>query len=185
MKKKWKLYIILIVIIIMIILGIHAARTFVYPLEYKEQIIKYSQNNNLDPYLILAIINTESKFNKDAVSNMKAKGLMQITKPTAEEINTMTHSTEQINDETIYDVDVNLEIGCYYLASLIERYNGNYYLAICAYNAGIGNVNKWLEQNIISSTLDTTDVVLPFEETTNYLKKVIKAYKMYKKLYIL
>lgn len=180
-----KVYIVLIVIIVMLLLGIYVTRTYVYPIEYKEQIIKYSQSNNIDPYLILAIINTESKFNKDAVSNMKAKGLMQITKPTAEEINSMTHSAEQINDDTIYDIDVNLEIGCYYFASLIERYNGNYYLAICAYNAGIGNVNKWLEQNIISSTLDTTDVVLPFNETTNYLKKVIKAYKMYKKIYIL
>lgn len=185
MKTKGKIYIVLIVVVIMMLLGIHVVKTFVYPLKYKEQIIKYSKSNNIDPYLILAIINTESKFNKDAVSNMKAKGLMQITKPTAEEINTITKSTEQINDDTIYDVDVNLEIGCYYLASLIEKYNGNYYLAICAYNAGMGNVDKWLEQSIISSSLDTTDVVLPFNETTNYLKKVIKAYKMYKKIYFL
>lgn len=185
MNIKGKTYIVLIVILVMVMLGIHAIKTFVYPLKYKEQIIKYSKANNIDPYLILAIINTESKFNKDAVSNMKAKGLMQITKPTAEEINNMTNSTEQINDDTIYDVDVNLDIGCYYLASLIERYNGNYYLAICAYNAGMGNVNKWIEQDIIPSTLDTTDIKLPFKETTNYLKKVIKAYEMYKKIYML
>ncbi len=185
MNIKGKIYIVLFVIVIMLILGLYATRTFVYPLKYKEQIMKYSQKNNIDPYLILAIINTESKFNKDAVSSMKAKGLMQITKPTAEEINTMTNSAPEINDNTIYDIDVNIEIGCYYLASLIERYNGNYYLAICAYNAGIGNVNKWIEQNIIPPTLDTTDVKLPFNETTNYLKKVVKAYEVYKKIYYL
>lgn len=185
MNIKGKIYIVITVIAFMIIIGICVSRTFVYPLKYKEQIVKYSSKNNLDPYLILAIINTESGFNKDAVSYMKARGLMQITRPTAEEINEIINSTEQINETTMCDVDVNLDIGCYYLASLIEKYKGNYYLAICAYNAGMGNVNKWLEQDIISTSLDTTDVSLPFDETTNYLKKVIKAYKMYKKIYYL
>ena len=108
---------------------------------------------------------------------------MQITEATAKEVNESTQSTDEINDTTIYDVDVNIEIGCNYLASLISRYNGNYYLAICAYNAGIGNVNKWIEAGIISSTLDTADINLPFKETTNYLKKVISNYEVYKKIY--
>lgn len=183
MKKKIALYTVFICIIAAVIVGILALRTYVYPIKYKEQILEYSKKNNLDPYLILAIINTESKFNSKATSNKEAKGLMQVTEPTAKEINDVTRSTEEINDFTIYDININLEIGCNYLASLITRYNGNYYLAICAYNAGIGNVNKWIEQGIISDKLDTTDVSLPFNETTNYLKKVIKAYKVYKKIY--
>ena len=102
---------------------------------------------------------------------------------TAKEVNDVTQSTDEINDLTIYDINVNIEIGCNYLASLITRYNGNYYLAICAYNAGIGNVNKWLDQGLIPYDLDTTDIELPFNETTNYLKKVIKSYKAYKRVY--
>ncbi len=184
MKKK-SLFksLILMSIIGIIIIGILVLRTFVYPLKYKEQIVAHSISNNLDPYLALAVINAESGFDKYATSNKEAKGLMQITEATAKEINEATKSTEEINDTTIYDIDVNVEIGCNYLASLISRYNGNYYIAICAYNAGIGNVNKWLETGIISSTLDTTDISLPFAETTNYLKKVISNYEIYKKIY--
>ena len=69
------------------------------------------------------------------------------------------------------------------MASLIQRYNGNYYIAICAYNAGIGNVNKWIDNEIIDTSLDTTQVELPFSETENYLKRVIHYYTMYKKIY--
>lgn len=183
MKKRLISSIIVVCIVLAFLIGIIAIRTYVYPIKYKEQILKYSNTNNLDPYLILAIINTESKFDVDATSNKEAKGLMQITESTAKEINDTTMSTNEINDMTIYDIDVNIEIGCNYLASLITRYNGNYYLAICAYNAGIGNVSKWLDQGIIPYDLDTTDIELPFNETTNYLRKVIKNYKAYKKIY--
>lgn len=183
MKKKLALYTAFTCIIVAVIVGILVLRTYVYPIKYKEQILEYSKKNNLDPYLTLAIINTESKFNTKATSNKEAKGLMQITEPTAKEINNVTHSVDEINNSTIYDINVNLELGCNYLASLITRYKGNYYIAICAYNAGIGNVNKWIEQGSIPDKLDTTDITLPFNETTNYLKKVIKAYEVYKIIY--
>lgn len=183
MKKRLFSNIMIICIVIAFIFGILSIRTFVYPLKYKEQIIEFSNKNNLDPYLAFAIINTESKFNENATSNKQAKGLMQITEATAKEVNDVTQSTDEINDLTIYDINVNIEIGCNYLASLITRYNGNYYLAICAYNAGIGNVNKWLDQGLIPYDLDSTDIELPFNETTNYLKKVIKSYKAYKRVY--
>jgi len=124
MKKKIALYTVFICIIIAIIVGILVFRTYVYPVKYKEQILEYSKKNNLDPYLTLAIINTESKFNDKATSNKEAKGLMQVTEPTAKEINDVTRSADEINDFTIYDINVNLEIGCNYLASLISRYNG-------------------------------------------------------------
>lgn len=156
-----------------------------YPLEYKTEVIEYSNKYNLDPYLVLAIINTESKFDKHATSSQNAKGLMQITDATAEEMNEMTNTADEITDENIYDEEVNIELGCKYLASLINRYDGNYYVAVCAYNAGIGNVNNWIEEGIISKDLDTTDVTLPFSETTLYLKKVIDSYDKYKSIYSL
>lgn len=181
MKKK--VIIVITIVIVAFILGILSVKTFVLPVKYKEQVLTYSQKYNVDPYLVLAVINAESKFDKDATSNKDAKGLMQVTDATAQEVNEITNSTEFLTDENIYDEDINIEIGCQYLASLIDRYNGNYYLAICAYNAGIGNVNKWIDENKVSATLDTTDIELPFAETTNYLKKVIANYKNYKLVY--
>ncbi|MBO5476928.1 MAG: lytic transglycosylase domain-containing protein [Clostridia bacterium] len=181
MKKK--VIIALIAIVVAFILGIISIRTFVLPIKYKEQVLAYSEKYNIDPYLVLAVINTESRFDKEATSSKDAKGLMQVTDATAQEVNEITNSTEVLTEENIYDEDINIEIGCQYLASLIERYNGNYYLAICAYNAGIGNVNKWIEEEKVSATLDTIDIELPFSETTNYLKKVISNYKNYKIVY--
>ena len=86
---------------------------------------------------------------------------MQITDATAKEVNDNTNSAEEINDDTLYDVDVNVELGCNYLQSLILKYNGNYYLAVIAYNAGMGNVDKWMEQGIVDDNLNSTDIDLP------------------------
>ena len=162
---------------------IYRYKTYVYPLEYKDEVLEYSQKYNLDPYLVFAVINAESGFDKHATSSKNARGLMQITESTAKEVNEITNSVDSLDEENIYNEDINIELGCQYLASLISRYNGNYYLAICSYNAGIGNVDKWISQGQITEELNTTNIELPFKETTRYLKKVIHNYKMYKVIY--
>ena len=183
MKKKVISYSLIIIFLILVVCGFIGIKTYVYPLEYKDEVLEYSKKYNLDPYLVFAVINAESGFDKHATSSKNAKGLMQITESTAKEVNEITNSVDSLNEENIYNEDINIELGCQYLASLISRYNGNYYLAICSYNAGIGNVDKWISQGQISQDLNTTDVELPFKETTKYLKKVIHNYKMYKVIY--
>lgn len=183
MKKKVISVILIIIFLILLVYGFIGIKTYVYPLEYKDEVLEYSKKYNLDPYLVFAVINTESGFDKHATSSKDARGLMQITQSTAKEVNEITNSVDSLNEENIYNEDINIELGCQYLASLISRYNGNYYLAICSYNAGIGNVAKWISQGQITEDLNTTDVELPFKETTKYLKKVIHNYKMYKIIY--
>ena len=183
MNKKVISYSLIIIFLILVVCGFIGIKTYVYPLEYKDEVLEYSKKYNLDPYLVFAVINAESGFDKHATSSKNAKGLMQITESTAKEVNEITNSVDSLNEENIYNEDINIELGCQYLASLISRYNGNYYLAICSYNAGIGNVDKWISQGQISQDLNTTDVELPFKETTKYLKKVIHNYKMYKVIY--
>lgn len=183
MKKKVISVILIIIFLILLVYGFIGIKTYVYPLEYKDEVLEYSKKYNLDPYLVFAVINTESGFDKHATSSKDARGLMQITQSTAKEVNEITNSVDSLNEENIYNEDINIELGCQYLASLISRYNGNYYLAICSYNAGIGNVDKWISQGQITEDLNTTDIELPFKETTKYLKKVIHNYKMYKIIY--
>ena len=183
MNKKVISYSLIIIFLILAVCGFIGIKTYVYPLEYKDEVLEYSKKYNLDPYLVFAVINAESGFDKHATSSKNAKGLMQITESTAKEVNEITNSVDSLDEENIYNEDINIELGCQYLASLISRYNGNYYLAICSYNAGIGNVDKWISQGQISQDLNTTDVELPFKETTKYLKKVIHNYKMYKVIY--
>lgn len=182
-NKRYALICLIVFILLVILVGVKALKTFVYPLEYEDIVLTNSNKYNLDPYLVFAVINVESNFKKMALSSRNAKGLMQMTESTAQEMNEMTNTIDYITEESLYNESINIELGCKYLSDLITRYNGNYYLAVCAYNAGIGNVNSWIEDGKMSETLDTTDISLPFLETTNYLKKVISNYEVYKTLY--
>lgn len=181
-----KIFVLLLLLLISIIIVIYVLKLFIYPLKHFDIVQNEAGKNNIDPYLVLAIIKSESGFNKNATSNKKARGLMQIMDSTAEDIKSRMseNNIENLNETNIYDEEVNISLGCKYFSSLIEKYNGNYYLAICAYNAGMGNVDKWIDQNIISKDLNEyKNVNLPFPETKKYLYKVIKYYKMYRLLY--
>ncbi|MCX8074641.1 MAG: lytic transglycosylase domain-containing protein [Clostridia bacterium] len=155
-------------------------KKYVYPTKYSDIVISVSNQTSVDPYLIYSIIKTESGFNTNALSNKNAKGLMQVLDDTASEINSKYNLG--YSDVNLHNAEINIKIGTIYFSSLISKYNGNYYLAICAYNAGMGNVDKWLDQGIITSRLDNNENI-PFNETKNYLKKVISNYKVYKILY--
>lgn len=184
MKKKiFKILIAALIISVLIFGARIIMKKFFYPLTHFETVKEAANDNNIDPYLVLAIIKTESGFNESATSSKEAKGLMQILDSTASDVNDKINLVDDINDN-IYDVDVNIKLGCEYFSSLIKKYNGNYYLAICAYNAGMGNVDKWLENGVIDENLsEYKNVSLPYEETSKYLARVISAYKMYRLLY--
>lgn len=182
-NKPIKFGIFIIVLVAAFFLTIWVLKTFVYPLTHFSIVKEAASENSLDPYLILAIIKTESGFNENAKSNKDAKGLMQMLDSTANEVNDNINIVDSV-DDNIYDADVNIKLGCKYFSNLVKRYDGNYYLAICAYNAGMGNVDKWLENGYIEKNLDEyKNVNLPFEETSKYLEKVISSYKIYVKLY--
>lgn len=176
---KFKFIIFTLVIIVCTILILMYTLHKIYPLKHFDTIKEYSLENSVDPYLIVSIIKCESNFNEMATSHKEAKGLMQIMDATATDID--NEITEGYN---IYDIDTNINLGCKYFASLIDRYGGNYYLAICAYNAGIGNVNKWIQSGILTYEFDEyAENNIPFSETKKYLKKVINTYKIYRALY--
>ena len=182
-NKPIKIGIFIIVLVAAFFLTIWVLKTFVYPLTHFSIVKESASENSLDPYLILAIIKTESGFNENAKSNKDAKGLMQMLDSTANEVNDNINIVDSV-DYNIYDADVNIKLWCNYFSNLVKRYDGNYYLAICAYNAGMGNVDKWLENGYIEKNLDEyKNVNLPFEETSKYLEKVISSYKIYVKLY--
>ena len=177
-KDFFKKFIFTIVIIaIVFFLSIELVRLFLYPRTHFDLIQTSCTKYSVDPYLILAIIKTESNFNSFATSKKQAKGLMQIMDKTAEEL------SENVTSLNLYDTQINIDIGCKYFSKLIKRYNGNYYIAICAYNAGMGNVDKWIEQGLIDVNLCDENISLPYTETNNYLKKVIYSYKIYRLLY--
>lgn len=187
MKKRKKIINIVAVFFILALfilkIGIGIIKIVWYPLNHFEIVKEEASKNNIDPYLVMAIIKTESGFNKEATSNKKAKGLMQIIDTTANDVNSQINVVNNVN-ENLYDEKVNIALGCKYLSNLIKKYNGNYYVAICAYNAGMGNVDKWIEQGIVPQDLNKyRNVILPFNETSSYLNRVVTRYKIYRFLY--
>lgn len=166
-------------VILILILIIALAVSFVtgrFRVRYKDEIDRYAEEYSLDRHLVYALIKAESSFDPDAVSPKGAVGLMQVTKDTAK------WCAEKMGDaslaENTADPDVNINIGCFYLNYLLERYSGSVTAALAAYNAGAGNADKWLcdsEHSPDGKKLSSA----PFPETDGYLKKVM----LYKKIY--
>ena len=185
MKKKTKILIIVLLIIFIILFGILKIQNFIlkkiYKTDYSEYVYKYSEEDNLDPLLTFAIIKAESNFNRNIKSRSGAIGLMQLMESTALE------EAEEVNEEivvteSLYNPEINIKIGTKYYSKLIKKYNNNMLLALAAYNAGIGNVDSWIKQGIIKE--DGTDIEnIPFKETNNYVRKIVRDYKIYQKLY--
>lgn len=152
-----------------------------FPLNYPEYIVKYSQKYKLDPYLVAAVIKTESNFDEGAKSNKNAYGLMQITPDTAqwaaEKMNIYNFKTQML-----YNPEFNIRMGCWYLDNLKEEFKNNMELVLAAYNGGRGNVQKWLKSS--EHSVDGKNLhYIPFKETDKYVKKVKVNYSIYKYLY--
>lgn len=156
--------------------GVKTSREIKYPFQYKEYIIQYSNENQLDPYLVAALIKQESNFIPDAKSYI-AGGLMQLTEDTAEHYGAMLG----LEDFDYMDPETNIKIGCYFLKSMIKRY-GVTDTALAAYNAGPGNVDLWLKDPRYSSD-GITLTYIPYPETSNYVAGINKYYKEYKSHY--
>ena len=152
----------------------------VYPDKYSDYIRQYSEKYDLDPYLVRAIIKAESNYNPNAVSRKNARGLMQISEITGEWA-AQKLNIENYTKEMLFDVETNISIGCWYLSVLYSEF-GSTDLVLAAYNAGSGNVSRWLKDKKFSSDGRNLDKI-PFKETERYLSKVKNNYKIYKILY--
>ena len=152
----------------------------IYPLKYEEYIQKHSDSFELDPYIVMGVISAESGFDESAKSHKDAKGLMQLKEETA--LWCIEKFEMDIKPEDVNTPDANIHIGCKYVDYLLELYDGNMITAIAAYNAGPGNVDKWLSDPRYSGGKNSLKTI-PFPETEQYVKKVQKRAKIYKRLY--
>lgn len=186
-NKKIKTLIIIAILILIIIGAILGGKKLmlkiIYKKDYQEYVTKYSAEYNVDEDLVYAIIKAESNFDENAVSHKNAIGLMQIMQETAEDIITR-YGIDIDKDnliEEIKKVQNNINIGTKYLSTLLETY-GNKEVAVAAYNAGIGTVNNWIEKGIIKK--DGTDIEnIPYKETNNYVRKILRNYEIYQRIY--
>ena len=155
---------------------------FVYMWDYQQDIITYSQKNNIDPFLVAAIIKNESNFKHKAVSGVGAVGLMQIMPETGRWIAEQM-GLENYKDSDLYLTKTNIRMGCWYVGELDHEFKQNMTLVMIAYNAGRGQTREWMQEN--GWTYDFNDVqAIPYADTREYVAKVLhdrdKYYLLYK-----
>lgn len=149
-----------------------------YPLRYEDEITASAATHGVDPYLVAAVIRSESSWDPEASSHQGARGLMQLMPETAQDmvakglVDGKRYSCENLEDPT-----VNIEYGCAYLSYLLTYFNGATDRAIAAYNAGMGNVDGWAKQDKLLHNAIT------FPETQAYLVRVNMAKARYQELY--
>ncbi|QSJ16441.1 transglycosylase SLT domain-containing protein [Nostoc sp. UHCC 0702] len=151
-----------------------------YPFPYLQLIEKWSKERQINPLLVTALIRQESRFQPKIKSVAGATGLMQVMPDTAKwiapqiKVDSKTINLENPND--------NIMLGTWYLDHTHQQYAGNSLLAIASYNAGPGNVSKWLQTQ---PTQDPDEFVeqIPFDETRNYVRQVFGNYWNYLRLY--
>lgn len=156
-----------------------------YPLpsDYLKYIVQISQEYNLSPALIAAVIRNESSFRPSVESSVGARGLMQLMPDTAEWIARKLRLNDYHFDQ-LYDPGTNIRFGCWYLSYLSSLFNGDPLCVVCAYHAGQGEISSWLSNPLYSSNGTTLiESNLPEGPTRQYAGRVTRDYGIYQAKY--
>lgn len=153
---------------------------WLYPTPYYDEIIAEAKESDIDPKLVLAVAKVESSFNPAAVSPVGAVGIMQLMPNTAEWL--AAKLGEPYEGDRLTDPEYNIHIGTEYLRFLMDYWNWDVVKAVASYNAGQTKVTEWLNSGIWNGTLADAEQI-PYEETRDYVKKVLEVYRQYNELY--
>ncbi|KMP10930.1 hypothetical protein UR09_03870 [Candidatus Nitromaritima sp. SCGC AAA799-A02] len=152
-----------------------------FPQAWLEKAQVFAGELGLDPWFILSLMRQESAFNEKIVSSANAVGLMQLLPSTAAEV-ARSIDMESFDPEQLKEPETNLILGVNYLSRLLMTFNGNAVHALAAYNAGEHKVKEWIG---IRGNLGAVEFIesIPYNETRNYVKKIIRNYAIYNTLY--
>jgi soluble lytic murein transglycosylase len=145
----------------------------IYPLRYEETIRQASEENDLEPAFVAAVIYTESRFRPDVKSHQGAYGLMQLLPQSARYIERNSGIEGDFRDP-----QVNIRLGTWFLGYLNDRYDGDERLMLAAYNSGEGSVDAWTSDEGFDIEKD-----IPYKETRQYVNRALEAQKTYQDLY--
>ncbi|NQT66312.1 MAG: tetratricopeptide repeat protein [Actinobacteria bacterium] len=152
-----------------------------YPYGYKEPVLKYSIQNNLDPRFTLAVMRQESLFEPDAGSYAGAQGLMQIMPATGEGIARQI-GISNYNTDLLLDPDINIRMGTFYLRQQLDNFSQNQFYCLGAYNGGPGKMSGWISER---GDMDIDEFIesVSYEQSREYIKIVMGNYYFYQMLY--
>jgi len=179
-QKRALAGLIAVLIVLIIIVGGYMFILKRFPMDHADIIGRYAAEYGLEPSLVAGVVSTESSFDADAESHAGAVGLMQLMPDTAEWI-AGKMDMDDYSEELLNDEETNISMGCWYLAYLLKRFDGNKVNALAAYNAGPGKVDEWLKDE--SYARDGELCNIPYKETADYVVRVERAQKIYEFLY--
>ncbi len=152
-----------------------------FPRPWWSAVKKYAMENQLDPYLVAALIRQESEFNPAAVSRADAIGLMQLLPVTgrrmAHELKVRRYSVGMLAEP-----GVNLQLGTRYFRQLVQKFEGNLEAALAAYNAGADRVEEWRSAGNFREPAEFVESI-PFTETREYVQAILRNAGIYHRLY--
>lgn len=143
-----------------------------YPRPFEDEIVKYSEEAQIDPDWVYGLIRQESRFIAAAQSSVGANGLMQIMPATAKWI-AKELAIDNFKPNSIYEIDTNVRFGTFYLRTLLDRLDNNIVLSTAGYNAGPNRAHRWrstLTQPVEGAIFIET---IPFNETRLYVQNVL------------
>jgi soluble lytic murein transglycosylase len=139
--------------------------------------------NDIEWALVHALIRQESRFDDQAISAAGARGLMQLMPGTAKEVAKKAGLSHQ-TDWLVTRPEHNIKLGTKYIAQMVDRYNGNYAMALAAYNAGPGRVDRWIKEfgDPRTGEINLVDWIelIPIYETRNYVQRVMEGVYVYR-----
>ena len=153
---------------------------YVFPLAYARLVWRASGDQGMDPFFVTAVMREESRFRADADSIAGAKGLMQLMPATAKMI--AGWNNKRFTQDALLNPETNVAYGVQYLRWLSRKFKGNPVHVAAGYNAGPGAVSIWIKRK---RALDDEEFIeeIPFQETQNYVKKVLRSTMIYRRLY--
>lgn len=151
-----------------------------YPKAYREIILKYSQKYKVPEFLIYSVMREESRFKDEVISGAGAIGLMQLMPRTAKYI--AKRLRVKLKEEHLTHPETNIMLGAKYLSRLLKRFDGNLFYVLAAYNGGPTNAKRWIKK-YQGRDINQFIEAITFQETQNYVKRVMKSFYTYQLLY--
>lgn len=155
--------------------------TLAFPLPYRATVETYSRANGLDPYLLAALIRQESEFDPKAISRARAYGLTQVL-PATGRLLSRRAGLSRFRPELLFQPDVNIRLGAFYIKSLVSELDGAIEAALAAYNAGKNRAAVWRTWAEFREPAEFVEAI-PYSETRNYVQIVLRNADIYRRLY--
>ena len=152
-----------------------------FPLPYESELLRSARAQDLDPYMIAALIRQESEFNPQALSARHAYGLTQVEPATGRAL-ARRAGVRHFTNRSLFIPSINLRLGTFYLRGLLNQWNGRWEQALASYNAGKSHVNDWITWHQYQEPAEFVESI-PFTETREYVEAVLRNAAVYRELY--